>query len=80
VKVLVESAFDHFGKSVLYEEQFIKYFKNRGMSKGEVDKLCFIAENMKIIRRGVKPIFRDEDPLDILGHVVVFRLLGKGDE
>jgi len=80
VKALVEGAFDHFGKNVLYEEQFIKYFKNQGMSKNEVDRLWFKAENMKIMRRGVKPIFRDEDPLDILGHVVVFRLLGKGDE
>jgi len=79
VKALVEEAFGHFGKNALYEEQFIKYFENRGMSKNEVDKLWFKAENMKIIRRGLKPIFREKDPLDILGHVVVFRLLGKGD-
>ena len=80
MKALVEGAFDHFGKNLLYEEQFIKYFKNQGMSKVEVDKLWVKANNLGIIRIGAKPIFRDEDPLDILGHVVVFRLLGKGDE
>jgi len=62
IKALVESAFEHYGKNVLYEEQFIKYFKNQGMSKNEVDKLWFKAGNMKIMKRGVKPIFRVRAP------------------
>jgi len=76
VKSLVEEAFKHYGKNVLYEKQFIKYYRDRGMSKDEVDGLWAKAHSMKIIRIGAKPVFR-EKPYKILGNVIVFRLLGK---
>lgn len=79
MKALVEEAFGHFGKNVLYKEQFIKYFRDRGMSKDEVDNLWAKAHSMKIIRIGARPVFR-EKPLEVIGSVVVFRLLGKEEE
>ena len=77
VKALVESAFNHFGKDELYEEQFIKYFRDQGMSKEDADKLWINAHSMNIIRIGIRPIFREGDPLNILGHVTVFTLRSK---
>ena len=80
MKALVEEAFAHFCKNELYEEQFIKYFKARGMSKKEADKLWINAHAMDIITIGVRPIFQEDDPLNILGHVTIFRLAEKEDE
>jgi len=76
VKSLVKEAFKYYGKDVLFEKQFIKYYRDRGMSKDEVDRLWVKAHSMKIIRIGSKPVFC-EKPYRILGNVMVFRLLGK---
>jgi hypothetical protein len=80
VKELVEGAFRHFGKNKIYERQFIRYFKNKGMNVKEVDQLWVKANAMNIIEIGVIPIAREEDPLKILGHVTVFTLKGKEEE
>ena len=80
MKALVEEAFTHFSKNEVYEEQFIKYFKARGMSKEEADRLWIDAHAMDIITIGVRPIFREDDPLNILGHVTIFRLSEKEDK
>ena len=71
VKELVEGAFKHFGKDRIFEKQFIRYFKNKGMSEKEADQIWVNANAMKIIEIGVIPIARKEDPLTILGHVTV---------
>jgi len=76
VKSLVEEAFKYYDKDVLFEKQFIKYYRDRGMSKDEIDRLWVKAHNMKILRIGAKPVYR-EKPYRILGNVMVFRLLGK---
>ena len=80
VKALVEGAFKHFGKDEIYEKQFIKYFRDKGMSKEEVDQLWVKANAMNIIEIGVIPIARKEDPLKILGHVTVLTLKGREDK
>jgi len=80
VKALIEEAFAHFGKNELFEEQFINYFKARGMSKEEADRLWIDAHAMNIITIGVRPIFREDDPMNILGHVSIFRLAAKEDK
>jgi len=80
VKALVDGAFKHFGKNKIYEKQFIRYFKNKGMSEKEADQLWIKANAMNIIEIGVIPIARRENPLKILGHVTVFTLKGKEEE
>jgi len=79
IKALVESAFNHFGKNVLYEAQFIKFFKDKGMTKEEADKLWIIARAKRIIGIEVRPLLRKKRPPKILGHIAVFTLKGKGD-
>jgi len=64
---------------VLYEAQFIKYFKGRGMTKEEADKLWVNAYAKRIIGIEVRPLLRKKRPPKILGHVTVFTLKGKGD-
>jgi len=78
VKSLMEQAFDHFGKDVLYEEQLFKYFMDKGMSRDEVKELVVDAIGKKIIQIGAKPIGR-EDTKEVLGTVTVFRLLGRDE-
>jgi len=80
IKGLLENAFNHFGKNVLYEEQLFQYFINKGMGREEVNKLLISAIGKNVITIGVKPIAHEEDPLKILGHVTVFRLIGREDE
>jgi len=79
VKSLMEQAFDHFGKDVLYEEQLFKFYMDKGMSRDEVKKLVVSAIGKKIIMIGSKPIARDDNPMEILGNVTVFRLLRRDE-
>lgn len=80
IKELLENAFNHFGKNILYEEQLFAYFIKGGMNREEVNKLIISAIGRNIVTIGVKPIADEEDPLKILGHVTVFRLTGREDE
>jgi len=80
MKELVESAFDPFGKDEPYEGQFIKFFKDRVMSKEEAEKLWVKANNINIIRMGSRPIVHKAQPLVIVGHAIVLILVGKEDE
>jgi len=67
----IESTFNHFGKNEIYEAQFIKYFRDKGMSKEEADKLWIIARAKRII--GIEVLHKKRPP-KILGHVTVFTL------
>jgi len=80
VKAQVEDAFNHFGSNEIYKEQFIKYFLNKGMKRKNIDELWMNAYRMNIILIGVKPIVSEKKPLDILGHVTVFKLVGREEE
>ena len=79
VKALVEGAFKHFGKDEMYQEQFIKYFKNQGMSKEEADQLWVKAYAMKIIEIERRTIISRERSPRILSHATVFIMAGKED-
>jgi len=80
VKAQVEEAFNPLGSNELYKEQFIKYFLDKGMRRKNINELWMNAYKMNIISIGVKPIVSDEKPLEILGHVTVFKLVGREDE
>jgi len=79
VKSLIEGAFMHFGKDELYEEQFIKYFRDKGMSKEEVDQLWVKAYAMNLIDIVRRSIISKGRVPRILGHVTVFIMAGKED-
>lgn len=74
MKRLIEEAFNHFGKSVLYEEQTFRYFMKKGMSRKEVENLVLDAMGMKIIVIGAESISREDNPMEN------FRLAGKEDQ
>lgn len=80
IKALVESAFSHFCKNVLYEGQFIKYFRDKGMTKEEADMLWVNAYAKRIIGIEVRPLLRKKRPPKILGHITVFTFKGKGHQ
>jgi len=80
MKAQVEEAFNHLGSSELYKEQFVKYFLDKGMGRKSIDELWINAYKVNVISIGVKPIVSDEKPLEILGHVTVFKLVGREDE
>ena len=77
MKAQVEEAFDHLGSSEIYKEQFIKFFLDKGMKRKNIDELWMNAYSMNIIQICVKPIVREGKPLEILGQITVFRLVGK---
>jgi len=64
---------------VLYEAQFIKFFRDRGMTKDEADMLWVNAYAKKMIGIEVRPLLRKKRPPKILGHITVFILKGRGD-
>lgn len=77
INVLVLETFKYFGKDELYEEEFIKYFRDKGMSKEEIDKLWTKAHSMNIITIGAEPIWKPEHPWNIISHKIVFELVRK---
>jgi len=77
VKALVEGAFKHFGKDEIYEGQFIKYFKNKGLSKEEADQLGINAHAKRIIEIEIRPVISKGKTLKILGYVTVFIMADK---
>jgi hypothetical protein len=77
IKTLVEQAFIHYGKNELYEEQFDRFFKDKGMSEEEIDNLWIEANSMRIIQVGYSPVSALGNPLDIIGQKTIFTLLTK---
>jgi len=75
LKALVEGAFIHYGKNELYEEQFDRFYKDKGMSEGEIDNLWIEANSMRIIQIGYSPVTALGNPLDIIGQKTIFTLL-----
>jgi len=80
MRTLVEEVFRHTGKSEVTEDDFVKYYRDKGMSAGEADDLWAKAQSLGIIRIGVKPIWAPGNPLEILGHRTVFELIEKEEE
>ena len=77
IKVLVEQVFNHYKRYELYKEQFIKYFKARGMSKEETDQLWVNAYAQNLIEIERRPLISEEKTPRILGHVIVFTFVDK---
>lgn len=80
IKALVSEAFEHYGRYKLFEDEFIKYFRGKGMGDDEIDNLWAKAHSLNIITIGVKPLWEPGHPLSIIGQKTVFSLAGKEGE
>lgn len=77
IKAIVEGAFNNFHKNELFEEQFIKYLRDQGMSKEEADDLWVKAYALNMIEIERRPLISKERYPRILGHVTIFVMVSK---
>ncbi|MCS7365058.1 MAG: hypothetical protein NDF54_06430 [archaeon GB-1867-035] len=74
VEKLIKEVFNYYGKSRIFEEEFIKYFKQKGMTDEEIDNLWVKALNYDLIDTGLKTFPNKSNPLEPITKVV-FELL-----
>ena len=69
---LVRAPFKHYGRNVIYEDEFFKYFRDKGWSDEDIERLWIAAiADSGIVKMGVIPEAKEYPPKEIIGRPVL---------